>query len=369
MVKKAAALLLVCIGMGACVSCNALFSSNNRFVYAAIPGVNEIVAYREDPNAGALTQLAGSPISSGQTVQALAMHPSGKFLYAAIAAVNEIWVYSIGSNGLLTQTNIANTGTVPTVMAIDSAGAYLYVGNSGTNDISAFSIDSSSGALTAVAQLSGATAPIGLSPLNLQVAPSGDVLYVTGEGTTVGYIEAFPLSSGQLGALITGKAFTTGNNPYGLAINPSGTFLYTANELDNSISEFAINSDGSLTALQNSPVFESYSAPASLLISKSGAYLYVANQGASGTKSSYNVAAFDISSAGGLSTLDGSPFGTGAEPSILAADPSGKYLFVGNQSSPAIQSFAVDTGDGVLTSVDTYAITQGTPTSIVVTPQ
>jgi 6-phosphogluconolactonase (cycloisomerase 2 family) len=365
MLNKAAALLLVCVGMGACVSCNSsLFSSNNRYVYAAIPAADEIVAYREDPNAGVLTELAGSPISAGRTVQALAMHPTGKFLYAANAALNNIWVYTIGSNGSLTQTSISDTGTVPTVMAIDSAGSYLYVGNSGSNDISAFSIDSSGGALTAIAQLSGATAPIGLSALNLQVSPSGNVLYVTGEGTNnQGYIEAFPLTAGVLGSPITGSPFLTGNNPYGLVINPSGTFLYTANKFDNSISEFTINSDGSLTALENSPIGESYNAaPVSLLIGKSGAYLYVANQGS-------NLAAFDISSAGGLSTLNGSPFSTGPQPSILAADPSGNYLFVGNQSSPAIQSFAVDTGDGVLTSVDKYSITQGTPTSIVVTPK
>ena len=62
MLKKAAALLLVGAAVGMCVSCGSS-SSSNRYLYAAIPASNQIVAYREDPNSGVLTQLAGSPIS------------------------------------------------------------------------------------------------------------------------------------------------------------------------------------------------------------------------------------------------------------------------------------------------------------------
>jgi 6-phosphogluconolactonase (cycloisomerase 2 family) len=185
------------------------------------------------------------------------------------------------------------------------------------------------------------------------------VLYVTGQGEQ-GYIEAFPLSSGVLGSPITGSPFTTGNNPYGLAINSAGTYLYTANKTDNTISEFMINSDGSLTALPDSPVGEQYSAPVSLLVDQTQTTLYVANQG------STNVAAFTIASSGGLTMLTSSPFSAGSQPSFIAGDPSGNYLFVGNQSRPAIQSFLLDESDGTLTSVGTYTV-PGTPTSIVVT--
>jgi 6-phosphogluconolactonase (cycloisomerase 2 family) len=369
MLRKAAALVIVCATLSLGVSCSFFSNSNNRYVYAAIPGSSELVAFREDPNSGVLTQIAGSPISAGQTVQALALDPSGKCLYAANAGQNNVSLYTIGSDGSLTEvTPRTNVGTVPTLLALDSSG-HLYVGNSGSFDISVLSVScTASTPFSPVVQLSGATAPIGLSPLNLQLSPSGSVLYVTGQGEQ-GYIEAFPLSSGVLGSPVTGSPFTTGNNPYGLAINTAGTYLYTANKTDNTISEFCIAStassscsgpDGSLIPLADSPVGEQYSAPVSLLVDQSQTTLYAANQG------STNVAAFTIASSGGLTMLTSSPFSAGSQPSYIAGDPSGNYLFVGNQSRPAIQSFLLDESDGTLTSVGTYTV-PGTPTSIVVT--
>lgn len=360
MLKKAGALLLVCAGMGAWVSCSLLTSSSNKYVYAAIPANDEIVAFREDPNAGVLTALAGSPYTAGPEVQSIVLHPSGKYLYGANAGQNNVSLFNVGSDGSLSEVSRTPAGTAPTLLAIDSAGAYLYVGNSGSFDISVFSI-SSTGVLTAVPQTSGTTFPIGLSPVNMAVAPSGNFLYVTGQGA-VGYIEAFPLTQGVLGQPVTGSPFTTGNNPYGLVINPAGTSLYTANKIDESISEFTINSTppGSISALPNSPVGEAYTSPVSLFIEKTGTYLYVANQGSS------NLAAFTIASDGSLSLLSTSPFTTGSQPSFIAGDPSGKFLFVGNQSNPAVQSFSLDGSSGTLTSVATYKVA-GTPTSIVVT--
>jgi 6-phosphogluconolactonase (cycloisomerase 2 family) len=52
---------------------------------------------------------------------------------------------------------------------------------------------------------------------------------------------------------------------------------------------------------------------------------------------------------------------------VIAIDPQGKYLFVGNQSSPKVQSFQLNTSSGALTSVNTYSL-PGAPTSIAVTP-
>ncbi len=361
MLKKAAALLLVCASMGAWLGCG---KTSSRYLYAAIPsgaGGGQIVAYREDPNAGVLTQLAGSPISAGQAVESLAMHPTGKFLYAANSGSNNISLYTISSTGGLTEvTPRTVAGTSPTILVMDPGGNFLYVANSGSFDISVYSIDSAKGTLTPVPQSSGATAPIGLSALNMALTPSGNTLYVTGQGT-FGYVEEFPVSQGVLGQPVASSPFTTGINPYGLAIDSTGKFLYTANKADNSISEFTINADGSLTPFTNSPVGESYAAPTGLLIDKSGKFLYVANQGSS------NTAAYTIGSDGGLTLLGNSPFATSASPTVLATDSSGKFMFVGNQGTAVIQSFTLDTSNGTLTSVATYSV-PANPTSIVITP-
>src|ERR1700676_5259518 len=326
MLKKAAALFLVCASMALWVSCG---STSNRYLYVAIPGTNQIVIYREDPNSGILTQLAGSPITAGSAVESIVIHPSGTFLFTANAGEGDVSLYTIAPTGALNEvTPRTPVGTSPTLLAMDSAGSFLYVANSGSNNISVFSINAKSTSPT-LTQVAGSPFSIGMSPLNIKVSPSGNALYVTGTGIPAGFIEAFSLNQG-VPSVVSGTPFVTGNGPYGLTISSSGGFLYTGNKLENSISEFTINADGSLTQFSNSPIGEQYAGPISLLIDKSGKYMYVANQGSS------NLAAFSIGSDGALTLLTNSPFATGAQPSVLAIDPGGKYLFVGNQTSPAV---------------------------------
>lgn len=175
MLKKAAALLLVCASMAICFGCS---TASNRYLYAAIPGQGggEIVAYREDPNSGALTQLAGSPITAGPSVESIVIHPSKKYLYAANSGEGDVSLFTISTAGGLAEvTPRTIAGTAPTLMVMDSAGSFLYVANSGSFNVSVFSIDSSSGVLTTVG-----TYPVGLSPLNMQLSPSGGFLYITG---------------------------------------------------------------------------------------------------------------------------------------------------------------------------------------------
>jgi len=360
MLKKAAALFVVCVSVAICLSCGV---TSGRYLYVAVPGLNEIVVYREDPNSGILTQLAGSPITAGSAVQSIVIHPSNKFMYAANAgdSPGDVSLFTLSPGGAINEvTPRTPAGTAPTVLAMDPAGNFLYVGNSGSLNVSVFSINSKTGALTEVV---GSPFSMGLSPLNLAVSPSGGFLYVTGVGNP-GAIEAFSLNQG-VPTVIAGTPFVTGNGPYGLTIASGGKFLYTANKLDSSISEYTINADGSLTQFSNSPIGEQYTGPLALLIDKSGKYMFVANQGSS------NVAAYSIggqgSAAGALNLLTNSPFATGAQPSALAMDPGGKYIFVGNQTTPKVQSFQLDTGSGTLTSVNTYNL-PGAPTSIAVTP-
>jgi 6-phosphogluconolactonase len=359
MLKKAAALFMVGASLATWVGCG---STSSRYLYASIPGSNEIVAYREDPNSGVLTELVGSPISAGLAVQAMVLSPSGKYLYAANSGEDDVSLFTVSSSGVLSeQLPRAPAGTAPTLIVMDTAGAYLYVANSGSVDISAFSIGSN-GLLTSV----GSPTSIGMTPDNMALSSSG-ILYVTGSTTegagSIGLVEAFTLSNGTLTQL-SSSPFITGTSPYGLAITPSGGFLYTGNNTDDSISEFTIGTGGSLTQLASSPIGEpsSQAGPIGLLIDPSGTYLYVANQASSPS----GIAGYSIGSDGSLTLLTSSPFVTGAQPSVIASDPSGKYLFVGNQKSPAIQSFSLDTSDGALTSVSSYGVPQ-TPTSIVVT--
>lgn len=353
MPKKAAALFMICVSLATWISCA---KTSSHFLYAAIPAGNEIVAYREDPNSGVLTAFSFSPIAAGLSVQSLVLNPSNTFMYAANAGGPNISLWAIASDGSLSeQGQRTTTDADPTVVAIDPAGAYLYVLNSGAGDITVFSIASSDGTLSQI----GTGVPLGLTvATNMLLASSGDVLYVTGQGSLGGVVEVFSVSAGSLTFV---GSFATGTFPNGMAISSSGSYLYVANSGSDNISEYSIASDGSLSPLTGSPLGEAYLSPTSLLIDKSGKYLYVANEGSS------NVAAYSIGSDGSLTLLTNSPFATGSQPSLIASDPNGEWLFVGNQSTAVIQSFGLASGSGTLTSVESYSV-PGTPTSIVVVP-
>lgn len=367
MLKRAAAMLLVCAGMAMLVSCA---SKSTRFLYAAIPTQNEIFAYREDPNSGILDQLSISPITAGEGVRSIAVHPTGKFMYAANSFEDDISLYDLSDSGAITEvTPRTATGTTPTQVVVDKAGQFLYVANTSSNSISSYSIDSSTGALTPISACStpNSSCPfqIGSEALNMAVSPSGNFLYVTigvSQSSTTGSIEVWPLTAGVLGQAV--QIAATGTTPSGLAIHPSGNYLYTANFGDNSISEYSIASDGSLGAIGTvASGLGILSSPVMLMIDNAGNFLYVVNQ------SSSSVVAYSIGSNGSLALIAGSDVvDTNATPSFIVSDTSGDYFFLGNNVNPSIQSFAVNRSTGVITSVTSITLGGSGTTSMVLTP-
>jgi 6-phosphogluconolactonase len=363
MLQKALVLFFVLASIAGCIGCG---STSSHYVYATIPVANQIIVYREDPNSGVLTQISGSPYTVGEGAISLVLHPSGKFLYVANPGQggtqeNDISLFTIASNGALTEVlpraSVAPNASQPHLLVMDPAGAFLYVMNAGSSNISVFSI-ASSGVLTQVANSPFA---IGALPLNMQLTPSGNFLYVSLVSQSNGLIEGFSVTGGQLTPL--GTTSTNGANPYGLAINGSGTYLYAANSgTSNSIAVFTIASSGALAQVQGSPIANGYTNPIAMIFDPSGKYLYVANQGSS------NVAAYSITSSGLPAALTTSTttnaFATESSPSFLVADPTGKYLLVGNQGAGAgIQAFGVSSGS--LNALSTYGV-GNTPSSIAV---
>ncbi|HUO15452.1 MAG TPA: beta-propeller fold lactonase family protein [Verrucomicrobiae bacterium] len=358
MLKKAAALLLVGVSAATWTSCG---NTVSNYLYAAIPAASEIAVFREDPNSGLLTELSTGPVSAGPGVHALAVAPSGKFLYAANAGEGDISTYSV-TEGYLTEIGsrtLLAQNAEPTLLVMDSTGSYLYAADAVASAIYSFSIDASSGALSPV---TGSPFPVGVSPLAMQIPSSGNVLYVTGQSGTFGYVQAFSLSSGKLvQPPLPNSPYLTGTNPVGLTISSNGSYLYTANAApDNSISQFTINPDGSLNTNPTIIGSGTLSSPSALLITKVGNFLFAADDVSSGS-----LVAFSVNSSGGLTLVASGQYGTAAYPDVVATDPKGDFVFVGNQSTPKIQSFQLNNGNSNLITVGAYPI-PGTPTSIVI---
>lgn len=362
MLQRALALMFALAGIAVCIGC----STESHYLFAAFPSANQVAVYREDPIAGVLTQITGSPYSVGDGAHSLVIHPSGRYLYVANPgqSENDVSLFAIAGNGVLTEifprATVTPLGNEPEQLVMDPSGDYLYVMNAASENISVFSINAKTGTLT---QLAGSPFPIGLAPLNMQITPSGKLLFVTAVGAPYGLIEAFSVSAGTL--KFAGLTSTGGLNPYGLVIDPAGKFLYASNTSSNSIVIFSIGSSGALTQVAGSPLADIYNGPVALQMDPKGLFLYVANQ------SSNNVAVYTITSSTGLpvsltNITTTFAYTTQSDPSVIAFDPNGGHVFIGSQGSPpGIQSFQVTSGN--LNPIFTYKVANSV-TSIAVTP-
>ena len=355
MLKKATALLLAGLSAATWTGCT---TTSSHYVFAALPSANQIAVYREDPNSGILTALLNSPFAAGKAPEAVLLHPSGKYLYVANSGEDDISLFSIApSTGILTEVSRAATeGLTPLYMALDATGGFLYVVNvlsAPSSNLSVFQV-ASDGTLT----LTNAPYSLGVTATSMALAPSGSFIFI---GSELGQVAVYPLTAGVPGAPVGAFPTSVGTVPTALVVDSMGANLYATNgNGGNSISQFSIGAGGVLTQVPGSPLGEpsGVTSPASLIIDPSGKYLYIANQGSS------NLGAYSVGSDGGLTILTLSPFSTVKQPTALAADPNGKYLMVGGQSG-SLEVFLLNSGNGTLGEVASYS-PGGFPSSIAV---
>jgi 6-phosphogluconolactonase len=236
-----------------------LFVLNQGAVPPATAAPATISVFSIDTTKGLLTPVAGSPFSFASMVapnpQFLAIAPSGNTLYVANGSSGTISAFSVAANG--TPTEIAGSpfaaGAFMAGMAIDSKGQFLYATDTNNNKIASFSI-----------QGSGALAPVAGSPFATDFAPvavtldsAGATLFCANFGGAT--VSVFKTSSGAL-TQVSGSPFslvTSGSpQPSFVVVDPSGTFLYVANQGTRSIVGFTIHTDGTLAMLPTSPFIQ-----------------------------------------------------------------------------------------------------------------
>ena len=169
----------------------------------------------------------------------------------------------------------------------------------------------------------------------------------------------------------------TGWFPQGIAIDPQGRFVYTANTDDSSVSMFTINqTTGVLTPTVPASVStmipgQLLSEPGFLTVDPAGKFLYVDAADSNGA----TVSMFSINqSTGMLTPTSPATVITGGIPFQVTVAPSGKFAYVvnnlsGGGYSDAVSQYTVDSTTGLLTEIPDYAVTAGNaPTAIAVDP-
>ena len=227
----------------------AVAPSDNYLFVGGIGNPNttgSVSAFTLNPNSGSLNRVLSSPYPAGDAPYGLAVDPASQFVFATAAFTHFLFVYTIGSDGSLTQiagnpfgAGAGAYGVVAYPLG-GASGGFVYTANGATYTVSAFSYDST-GNLTELAQSPYSS---GSEPKGIAIDPAGKFLYVTNYGDFS--VSSFSIDP-QSGALSSvGAAVLTGNlnnvpnpGPIDVKVDPSGRFVYVVNQLDNSVSLFS----------------------------------------------------------------------------------------------------------------------------------
>ena len=139
--------------------------------------------------------------------------------------------------------------------------------------------------------------------------------------------------------------------PTGITTAASGAYVYvTAYDTTAGggyIFGFSVATDGTLTPLNGSVPFAAGSQPSAVAADPSGKYLYATDF------NSRNVISYAIGPSGLLTPVSGGPFATGAGPQAIAVDKTGNFAYVANSQDSNVSAYSLNAG--VLTSLGTFA--------------
>src|SRR5262249_324259 len=151
--------------------------------------------FRLNDSNGAFSPTVGSPFAAGNSPGPLVVHPNNHFVYVANQTDNTISLFQIDQHvgALVEVLPRVNTGDAPSSMVIDKGGGFLFVANQISSNISTYTIDAGSGALKEVA---GSPFPAFRNPTGLALTPSGKFLYVV--NTNLALVFGYAVNSGVL---------------------------------------------------------------------------------------------------------------------------------------------------------------------------
>jgi len=333
---------------------------------------------------GSLTPIAGSPFGAGGqgagviigSQGSLQVSGDGRYLLAADAGSSQLSVLRIRPDGALSAvagSPVSSGGYQPISIAVH--GSLVYVANEGNKTIGTGS-NYTGFRLTPTGRL----LPIPGSTVALpNTANPGDILFnSTGTnliGVEVGttdpstfLIDSFVvLRDGRLTPAAGSPFAAQAAGPFGSEFSPvDPTRLYVSNAHggagNGSVSAFDVARSGGLSSIGTSPYPDGQTAPCWVEISHDGAYLFTVNTG------STSVSSYHVNADGSLTYASTTAFksGGGIRPFDARLDPSGAYLYVVDAALDAVSGFAVNGGSLSELSGSPFALPVGaTPFGVV----
>ena len=175
------------------------------------------------------------------------------------------------------------------------------------------------------------------------IHPSGRFVYLASDTQPAGSVCAYEFDARALTLTpVIGSPFPAGRGTRAIAVDPAGKFVYATNFTDGSISGYSVdNTTGELRTLPGSAFISADANTGFVVVDPLGRFVYSTNSDVNTTVSGF---AIDRDS-GGLTPVPFSPLKTPGVPGALAIDPRGKFLFVA--ASPN-QVYAINQANGQL---------------------
>ena len=253
---------------------------SNSFVYVVNNSDRMIYEYAVNGNNGTLSALFPASVDngSGSGPHQAVLNPAGTFMWVTGAGNGTVTTYSVDtSTGQLTKQSTLIGLSSPLGLAVDSTGTFLYVADNGAGLIYSFSINASTGALTQQGLAVNSLGTSAGNPAFIAIDPGGAFLYV--DDLVAGVISVLSITSGNLAFGAVVPSTTSANAPFGIGIAQIasvGNYILTANQGGDSIWAFLIQS---LPFVAPPVAFGSPSAPTGLVVDPQNHFVYTANNG------------------------------------------------------------------------------------------
>jgi 6-phosphogluconolactonase len=253
-------------------------------------------------------------------------------------------------------------------MVVDPLGRFAYVANLVSNasrlsTISMYTINSTTGVLTPTTP---ATVPTGWFPQGIAIDPLGRFVYTANSddstvsmftiNQTTGVLT--PTTPASVSTLIPGEPLS---DPGFLTVDPTGKFLYVTASLSDGAAVFMYAIDqttGLLTPTSPATVLTA-GIPFQVVVAPNGKFAYVVNN-LSGGEYVVGVSEYTVNSTTGVLTENSSYASAGNAPTAIAVDPTSRFAYVVNRLDNTVSMYTIDPNSGNLTLNSTAANPSGT---------
>ncbi|MAM18617.1 MAG: lactonase family protein [Christiangramia sp.] len=311
---------------------------------------NGIYLLNQDPNTGSLQfKRTVAEVTNPSFVKA---GRAGKYLFA----VSELgpgegetgfaYSYAIQPDGGLQQmSKVATNGLAPCHVTVDRSNKYAFVSNYLGGVVMLYKI-TENGELE-VSQQVDIDDPEGAHTHSVKISGDNRTAYIADLGHDKIWIYDFDVQEGKLSPHFQPFVeLPKGSGPRHLSFAKNGSFAYSANELNSSVSIFEVSNDGSLNLIQTLSSlpkdFSRKNSGADIHMHPNGKFLYASNRGHN------SIAIFRIDAeTGKLSPIDYVPI-AGETPRNFAISPYGKFLYAASQDTGNITSYKIDEETGKL---------------------